>query len=348
MTSSYLDIGDGVLQPIQGAGDAFVATYRGSDGAFVRGRTFGSTGNDVARGVAVDSAGAVFVAGNFAGTADFGGGPTSAAGGSTDLDAFVAKYSPTGAFCVGQRPSEGAGFDSANAVATDAAGNVRVAGKIGSPRTSGSTTLTTAGGNDAFVAELSSAGAVQWAKNYWRDCRRRSDGHRFRWRGERSRRRNVPGSERIVRRRTASPPPAARTCSCCASRRRAPGSRLIGKGGTGDESAGRCGARRFRQCVRHRLVRRIGQLRWGRHDGDRRDRTRSLRNTTAQAPISRSTSTERSRCSSGAAVGVQTGGRVVVAGYQGNAANTSIDFGNGPLVLVGGASWDGFLGAAVP
>ena len=49
MTSSYLDFGDGVLQPVQGAGDAFVATYRGTDGTFVRGRTFGGTGNDVAR-----------------------------------------------------------------------------------------------------------------------------------------------------------------------------------------------------------------------------------------------------------------------------------------------------------
>jgi hypothetical protein len=345
MTSSYLDLGDGVLQPIKGAGDAFVATYRGSDGAFVRGRTFGSTGNDVARGVAVDSAGDVFVAGNFAGTADFGGGPTTAAGGSTDLDAFVAKYSPTGAFAWAKTIG-GAGFDSANAVAVDAAGNVRVAGKIGYPGTSGSTMLTSTGGNDAFVAELTSAGAVQWAKNYGGTA----DDEAMAIASDGAGNAAVVGTFQGTNASFGGSPLTAAGLKDAFVMRVSPAGVFqwaIAKGGAGDDAAtGIALDGSGNAFVTGSFA---GTVNFG---GGALTATAATDAFVAKYNSSGAYLAQHKygalSMQYGAAIGIQTSGRAVVAGYQGNAANTSIDFGNGPLVLVGGASWDGFLGAVVP
>jgi hypothetical protein len=345
MTSSYLDLGDGVLQPIQGAGDAFVATYRGTDGAFVRGRTFGSTGNDAARGVAVDSAGDVFVAGNFAGTADFGGGPTSAAGGSTDLDGFVAKYSPSGAF-TWVKTIGGAGFDGANAVAVDTAGNVRVAGKIGFPGTSGTTTLASAGGNDAFVAELNGAGAVQWAKRYGGA----SDDEAFAIASDGAGNAAVVGTFQGTNASfDGGQLTAAGLKDMFVLRVSATGTRqsVIGKGGTGDESA--TGVALDASGNAFVTGSFAGSVNFG---GGALTATGTTDAFVAKYSSAGAYFAQHKygalSMQYGAGIGIQGSGRVVVAGYQGNAPTTSIDFGNGPLLLTGGASWDGFLGAAVP
>src|SRR5439155_25059398 len=71
-------------------------------------KRFGGAGVDYSHAVAADSRGNLVVAGYFQGTADFGGGPLTSAGG---FDIFVAKFSPTGTYLWGKRyGGTGGGF----------------------------------------------------------------------------------------------------------------------------------------------------------------------------------------------------------------------------------------------
>ncbi|HAF67779.1 MAG TPA: hypothetical protein DCL16_01555, partial [Acidimicrobiaceae bacterium] len=56
--------------------------------------TFGGTGTDFGRGVAVDGSGNVYTTGNFQDTVNFGGGNVTSAG---SYDAFVTKLNAAGA-----------------------------------------------------------------------------------------------------------------------------------------------------------------------------------------------------------------------------------------------------------
>lgn len=113
---------------------------------------------DTGRGIALDADGNVLVAGQ-----------AKDVTGVTAGRVYVAKLSPTGTLVWERRfgsRDNGAGFaDTANAVATDAAGNVLLAGHFGSPlATFGATTLTNAGMNDLFLLKLDANGEVQWVR----------------------------------------------------------------------------------------------------------------------------------------------------------------------------------------
>ncbi len=122
----------------------------------------GGSGWDSNARVAVDGSGNVLVVGR-AGSADFptmsGFDTTYAAG-----DAFVTKISSAGAL-LWSTYLGGAGLDNGDAVVADAAGNVFVGGTTSSadfPTTGGFDT-SRGGASDAFVAKLSSAGALTWS-----------------------------------------------------------------------------------------------------------------------------------------------------------------------------------------
>jgi hypothetical protein len=153
-----VDFGGGSLTSA-GVKDIFVAKYSPT-GAHVWSRGIGSTGNDVAYGIAVDGSGNVLVGGHFQGTVDFGGGSLTGTGG---LDIFVAKYSPTGAH-VWSRGIGSTGNDVAYGIAVDGSGNVIVTGVFQGSMDFGSVVLTSAGGSDIFLAKYSSTGTLQWAK----------------------------------------------------------------------------------------------------------------------------------------------------------------------------------------
>lgn len=51
-------------------------------------------------------------------------------------------------------------------IGVDNGGNVFFGGSVADPSIVGSTTLTSAGGNDIFLAKTNSSGAIQWAKSY--------------------------------------------------------------------------------------------------------------------------------------------------------------------------------------
>ena len=143
-----------------GLGDAFVRRYD-TNGNELWTRQFGTDGDDVAYGVAVDITGA-YVVGFSSGTLP---GQTRTEGGGDDV--FVRKYDRNGAeewtrqFGTASRFAR-QGIDEAYGVAVDASG-VFVVGYT-------SDTLpgqTTGGGGDAFLRKYDGNGTEQWTRQFF-------------------------------------------------------------------------------------------------------------------------------------------------------------------------------------
>jgi hypothetical protein len=116
-------------------------------------------------GVATDANGNVFYAGYFQGTIDFGGGPLTATGMSSDI--YLAKYDSTGKYLWAARYGD-AQVQVATGIAVDAQGDVIVTGTNAGVVDFGNATtpLTTAGLDDVIVAKFDPTGKALWAKDY--------------------------------------------------------------------------------------------------------------------------------------------------------------------------------------
>lgn len=138
----------------RGTYDAFVAKYS-PDLRLLWAKQLGTSGFEYAEGVAVDPSGNAYVVGSTTG-ALFG---TNGARERSDPaeDAFVVKFDPQGAQ-LWARQLGGDQFDAAYKVATDASGNVFVAGAsstaLFTPFVAGSPTL--------FVTKFDSSGGLTW------------------------------------------------------------------------------------------------------------------------------------------------------------------------------------------
>lgn len=120
----------------------------------------GTIDDPSAVGLTTDSAGNVYVAGNFTGTAAFAPGVTLTSAGGDDV--FVTKYTSAGAL-VWARRAGGTLADFGRRIAVDTSGNVYVTGNFAGTADFGSTNLTSAGQADVFVTKLDSAGNFVWA-----------------------------------------------------------------------------------------------------------------------------------------------------------------------------------------
>ncbi len=123
-------------------------------------RAAGGPREDAARALALDTRGNLLVAGTFNDSIRFGSTTLTATGAT---DAFLAKFSPGGSL-LWARQIAGSGNDSALAVAVDANNNVLVAGGFFSTVSFGSTSLTSAGDQDLFVARYDADGTLLWAQ----------------------------------------------------------------------------------------------------------------------------------------------------------------------------------------
>ena len=113
----------------------------------------GGKGGDGANDVTMDAAGNVYVVGGIGDTAMFGSVKVNPPGG------FVAKYNSAGV-CQWAKAVAGSYI---HKVAIDKAGNVYVTGTYNNSVKFGSTTLTSAGAGDIFVAKYDNSGSVLWA-----------------------------------------------------------------------------------------------------------------------------------------------------------------------------------------
>ncbi|WP_343632468.1 SBBP repeat-containing protein [Fluviicola sp.] len=151
-----------------GAENAFIQKLD-ADGNFLWAKTFGGDLYTQAASIAIDQSGNSYTAGAFAGTTDFDPGTGTNNTISVQHDAFVVKLDPSGNF-VWVRTFGGPESDYATSIDLDALGNVYTTGTFidtadFDPGTSVDSHIC-AGGTDAFVQKLDSAGNFLWARTY--------------------------------------------------------------------------------------------------------------------------------------------------------------------------------------
>jgi len=144
-----IDIGGGPMVSAGGS-DIFVAKLDSSGGP-VWSQRFGDSVDQHVVSLAVDTEENVIVTGQFQGTINFGDGPRTSAGGN---DIFVAKLDPSGSVLWSKSFGDTAFAQSAKSVATDAGGNVILAGTFGGSADFGGGALVCKGTSNAFVAKL--------------------------------------------------------------------------------------------------------------------------------------------------------------------------------------------------
>ena len=165
------DPGAGEANLTSAGGNEVFVSKLDSSGNFVWAKGLGGTGADVGRSIALDSSRNVYTTGFFFGTADFDPGAgttanlTAPIGGSAEV--FVSKLDSSGNF-VWAKGLGGTIADTGRSIAVDSSGNVYTTGNFQGTADfdpgSGTTNLSSPGGNDIFVSKLDSSGNFVWAK----------------------------------------------------------------------------------------------------------------------------------------------------------------------------------------
>jgi uncharacterized protein (AIM24 family) len=163
MTGSFwgtVDFGGGPLTSA-GQSDIFLAKFD-SGGTHLWSQRFGDGSCQNGYSVALDSSGNVVMTGKFYGTVDFGGGPLTSAG---DHNIFLAKFDASGTHLWSQ------GFGDAShqyglSVAFDPSGNVVMTGYFSGTVDFGGGPLTSAGGDNIFLAKFDASGTHLWSQGF--------------------------------------------------------------------------------------------------------------------------------------------------------------------------------------
>jgi len=146
----------------KGGQDLFVLKLD-PDGDHLWSRSFGNAANNCAYGaITADAAGDVIVSGWYKGTVDFGGGLLASAG---DNDHFLVKYDPSGNHLWSKRYGDAAS-QTGLGIATDAAGNLFLAGSFKGTVDYGCGPLGSNGAEDGSLAKLSPQGTCIWSRSY--------------------------------------------------------------------------------------------------------------------------------------------------------------------------------------
>jgi hypothetical protein len=139
--------------------DIFVAKLD-SSGNWLWAKKAGGTSWDHGYGIAVDAKGNSYVTGYFYGSATFG---TTTLTSSGSYDIFVAKMDSNGNW-LWVKQAGGTNEDGGISIAINANGNSYITGVFEESATFGTTTLTSSGSQDIFVAKLDINGNWLWAK----------------------------------------------------------------------------------------------------------------------------------------------------------------------------------------
>ncbi|MBS4099166.1 MAG: SBBP repeat-containing protein, partial [Sulfuricella sp.] len=144
-----------------GAQDAFVAKFN-AGGTALWAKNYGGGGAyTVARGIAVDGSGNVYLGGQF-GSANLTAPALTRIG---SQDAFALKLDANGTTTWAKNYGGSGATASATGIAVDASGNVYLGGFFYSANLS-TPALTRIGGSDTFAFKLDANGATTWARNY--------------------------------------------------------------------------------------------------------------------------------------------------------------------------------------
>ena len=155
-----VDFGGGPLTS-SGQRDVFVAKFSAT-GTHLWSKKFGSTGDEVGYGVALDSAGDAVVSGKFQGSVSFGGTALTSAGGD---DIFLVKLAGATGNHVWSKSFGNTSGDQSLAVAVDASRNIVITGYFtGSVNFGG--TLLSGSGLDVFVAKFNPSGVHTWSRRF--------------------------------------------------------------------------------------------------------------------------------------------------------------------------------------
>jgi len=142
-----------------GLRDMFVVSVSSSNGTVGSTRSYGSSGNDEARGVGVDGAGNVVLVGTFQGSVSFGGASLTSAGMS---DIVLARYSTSGAH-QGSQSFGGSGSEIVTGLAVNATGAIAMTGSFATNLDLGGGMLPMNGSWNAFVARFTASGSPRWS-----------------------------------------------------------------------------------------------------------------------------------------------------------------------------------------
>ncbi len=130
-------------------------------GNVVWAKNAGSAQGDIARSVALDGKGNVYVSGFFSGTMTVEGTTITSAG---NFDVFLAKYMADGTL-VWLKRAGGTGSDMAHGLKVDGAGNVVLVGQFQNTASFDGHAVTSAGLGNAFVAKYDAAGNNLWVRS---------------------------------------------------------------------------------------------------------------------------------------------------------------------------------------
>jgi hypothetical protein len=160
--SNAVDFGKGAIAGPVLDKNAFVATFL-PNGDLRWARPLSGDGFENGVGVGADGDGDVVAVGFFDDTVDLGQGSFTSAGSD---DIFVGKYSRATGEPIWARTFGGPGDDRPHDVLVDAAGNVVITGEFVDSVDFQGTTLTSAGGRDAFLVTLGPDGDVLRARQF--------------------------------------------------------------------------------------------------------------------------------------------------------------------------------------
>jgi len=144
-----------------GYSDIYIAKLD-ADGNFLWAKRAGGTDYDEGKSIAVDANGNCYVTGYFNGSsASFGSTTLTSSSGSRAT--FITKLDADGNFLWAKKVA-GTSSNEGESVAVDAEGNCYLSGSFQGSATFGTTTITSGGQRDAYIAKISPSGSFLWAK----------------------------------------------------------------------------------------------------------------------------------------------------------------------------------------
>ncbi len=164
--STVVNLGAGNIPYAGGGSDNFVVKYN-SAGVIQWSVAFGGAGYDAPKACELDQAGNIYVVGGYTGTPTYGSFTLPAS--TTYSNLFVAKLSPVNGAILAVFTATNAGIINGgwyeeNDLRLDSCGNIYVAGHFQGTANFGGITVTSAGGDDAFVTKINPAGQFQWVR----------------------------------------------------------------------------------------------------------------------------------------------------------------------------------------